>query len=72
MLHLQEAGLIGADVVQWDVHVVRLLTHHHGVSLAERAPAHVLSANADVKACDSTFKHNNQNKLEDVYTRSRV
>lgn len=55
-MHLQEAALIRADVVEGDVRVVGLLTHHHGVSLAERAAAHILAADADVETCDGRFK----------------
>lgn len=54
--YLQEAGLLRTDVVERDVHVVGLLTHHHGVSLAERASAHILSADANTKTCNKIFK----------------
>lgn len=53
--YLQEARLLGADVVQRDVRVVCVLTHHHGVSLTERASPDVLPAYSNIKTCNAKY-----------------
>lgn len=46
-------------MVERDEHVVGVLAHHHGVALAERSSAHILTAESNVEACHmwSTAKH---------------
>lgn len=48
-------------MVQRDERVVSVLTHHHGVSLTERASSNILSADSNIKACDNNnLKFTNQ------------
>lgn len=49
--YLQETCLLGADVIQRDVHVVSVLAHNHGMPLTECTSSNVLSTDTDIKTC---------------------
>jgi len=52
--YLKEAGLVWIHVVEWYVGDVGLLVNKHGVTLTERATAHVLATQAHVEHCATT------------------
>lgn len=51
-------------MVQRDVHVIRILTHHHGMSLTECASSDILSADSNIKACNNNMKPENLIKIQ--------
>lgn len=62
--YLQEAFLLRVDVVEWDVHVIGVLTNKHGMPLTECAPPNILSTDANVEACkamETKAKHIRRN-----------
>jgi len=52
--YLKEAGLVRIHVVERYVGDVGLLVDKHGMTLTERATAHVLATQAHVEPCATT------------------